>query len=209
MFNIMDWFYRIIWTLVRYLGMGFLGLRAVDEKNIPMEGALIFASNHQAYLDPPLVSVMIRREIHFFAKKELFDVPILGWLITRLNSIPVRRGVYDPKSINRVYECLDNQGAILMFPEGTRGNGNEFLKPKPGIGMIARKAKAPILPVFARRTNKMRDALIKRKGMTIEFGEPISVDKIEEYPDNKEGYRELANFVMARIGDIRDRGNEN
>ncbi len=205
----MKWFYRTIWTLVRYLGMGFLGLRAIGEENIPMSGSLIFASNHQSYLDPPFVSVMIRREIHFFAKKELFDIPILGWIITRLNTIPVRRGVYDPTSLNRVYDSLNKGGAILMFPEGTRGNGREFLKPKPGIGMIARKAEVPILPLYAWRTNKMRDALIRRKGMIIEFGQPISVDKIKEYPDNKEGYRELARMVMTRIGDIRDRGSRN
>ncbi|MEE9443062.1 MAG: lysophospholipid acyltransferase family protein [candidate division Zixibacteria bacterium] len=186
-----------------------MGLRAIGEENIPMSGSLIFASNHQSYLDPPFVSVMIRREIHFFAKKELFDIPILGWIITRLNTIPVRRGVYDPTSLNRVYDSLNKGGAILMFPEGTRGNGREFLKPKPGIGMIARKAEVPILPLYAWRTNKMRDALIRRKGMIIEFGQPISVDKIKEYPDNKEGYRELARMVMTRIGDIRDRGSRN
>ncbi|MFH1700398.1 MAG: lysophospholipid acyltransferase family protein [Candidatus Zixiibacteriota bacterium] len=188
--------------------MGFLGLKAIGEENIPMSGSLIFASNHQSYLDPPFVSVMIKREIHFFAKKELFDIPILGWIITRLNTIPVRRGVYDPKSLNRVYDSLEKGGAVLMFPEGTRGNGRVFLDPKPGIGLIARKAEVPILPLFARRTNKVREALFNRKGITIEFGQPITVAKIKEYPDNKDGYYKLARMVMNRIGEIRDKGNK-
>lgn len=197
-------FYRFCWRLVRTLGRLLWRLKAVDEDNIPVEGPVIVAVNHQSYLDPPLVAVVIRREMHFFAKKELFGIFILGNVIANLNAIPVRRGVYDPVSLSRAQAALDEGGGLILFPEGTRGDGRTFLRPKPGVGLIARQTGAAIVPAYAHRTHRPWNCLLTRRPMRIYFGPPITAEEVAAYGDDKEGYRALADDVMARIGRLKD-----
>lgn len=200
----MNHFYWSVWRITHHLFGALFGVKVIGLENIPATGAIVVASNHQSYFDPPLVGMTINREVHFFAKKELFDIPGLRWLITRLNSIPVRRGVYDPLSLSKVEKALGDGGGLLMFPEGTRGDGEVFLKPKAGVGLIARRYGAAIVPTYVYRSNKAMEALILRRGIRILFGEPILPDEIAKYDDNKHGYRLLAEYVMEKIGELKE-----
>ncbi|MDD4051522.1 MAG: lysophospholipid acyltransferase family protein [candidate division Zixibacteria bacterium] len=199
--------YWTVWSLARSVVWVFFGLKMFNRRHVPVTGPVIVAANHQSYLDPPVVAVSISREVHFFAKEELFRIFGLGWLIATLNAIPVRRGVYDPRSIKRVLTALEQGGALVLFPEGTRGNGVEFLRPKPGIGLIASHAKVPIVPAYIRRTARSWKTLWRRRIYVI-FGEPITAEQVSRYPDDREGYQALADFVMERIGRLREAGEE-
>ncbi len=64
-------------------------------ENVPSSGGLILAPNHLSYLDPPLAGSAVRRPVYFMAKRELFSVPVLGWLIRRTHAFPVSRGAAD------------------------------------------------------------------------------------------------------------------
>jgi 1-acyl-sn-glycerol-3-phosphate acyltransferase len=194
--------YWTVWSFARSIAWLFWGHKIVDRQRVPMEGAVIVAANHQSYLDPPVVAVSIHRAVHFFAKEELFRIFGLGWLIATLNAIPVRRGVYDPRSIKSVLAALGQGGALVLFPEGTRGNGIEFLRPKPGIGLIARHARTPIVPAYISRTARSAKTLWRRR-IIVRFGEAITAEEVGGYPDDREGYQALADAVMTRIGRLR------
>jgi 1-acyl-sn-glycerol-3-phosphate acyltransferase len=194
--------YWTVWSLARSVAWLFFGLKMFNRHHVPMTGPVIIAANHQSYLDPPVVAVSISREVHFFAKEELFRIIGLGWLITTLNAIPVRRGVYDPRSIKRVLAALEGGGALVLFPEGTRGNGVEFLRPKPGIGLIASHAKTPIVPAYVCRAKRSGKTLWRRR-IYVFFGEPIPADQVASYPDDRQGYQALADRVMEHIGRLR------
>ena len=191
------------WRTVRTLLWILFGFKQIDFDRVPSEGPVIVASNHQSNLDPPILGCAILREMHFFAKKELFDNFFLGWLITQYNSIPVRRGVYDPASISRVNEALEKGGGIIMFPEGTRGDGKEFLKPKPGVGLISRRSLVKIVPAYIQGSDDLKASLFWKRRIKVFFGEPIEPDEIEQYEDNKDGYRAIAQYVMDRIGQLK------
>jgi 1-acyl-sn-glycerol-3-phosphate acyltransferase len=195
--------YWIIWNIVRLAFRLLFGLTQVHYERLPKEGPIIVAANHQSNFDPPLLAVSIGREMHFFAKKELFGVFFLGWVIRKCNSIPVRRGIYDPVSLNRAMEALAGEGGLIMFPEGTRGDGITFLRPKPGVGLIAKKTRAAIVPAYIYRSNRLWRALFGRGRVRVLFGEPIAPDEVERFDDSKEGYRSLAEFVMERIGQLK------
>lgn len=201
--------YRMGWLLVRSLGWLLFGYKPVGAKHVPKDGPVIIAGNHQSYLDPPLIGSGVRRSCHFFAKRELFDMAVLGPLIGRLHAIPVRRGVYDPGSLSRVRDILAAGGALVLFPEGTRGNGIDLMPPKPGVGMIARQNRVPIVPAYLRETKNLWRAL-RSRGMRVYYGDPIPLDEIDRFPDTKEGYRALAAYVMEHIGRLKvvsDEGN--
>jgi len=195
--------YWIIWCLVRSSIRILFGFKIIGSENIPKEEPFILAVNHQSYVDPPVVAVAVPRIMHFFAKYELFHKFFLGRLITLLNAIPVHRGAYDPQAINRSLEVLSGGGGLIFFPEGTRGNGREFLKPKPGIGLIAKLAEVPVVPAFLYRTDRLLRAFFARKRVKIFFGPAIPTEKIEKFSNDKDGYRLLAEYVMEQIGQLR------
>ena len=196
--------YWFSWRFARTLFKILFGYTIYNVERVPMEGPVILAANHQSNVDPPVFGVSVRRELHFFAKKELFDKFLLGWWVRQHNSIPVRRGVYDPASLSRAVEALETGGGLIVFPEGTRGDGKEFLKPKPGIGLIAKRARVTIVPAYINGTKELLRAVLRKPRVSVTFGEPISHDEIEKFKDDKEGYRLLAEYVMDRIGQLKD-----
>lgn len=195
--------YCIGWYFVRFLAWLCFGYKPIGEEHVPEDGPAILAANHQSYFDPPLAAAAVKREVHFFAKQELFGVFFLGWLIRKLNAIPVRRGTYDPSALSRARQVLQNKGLLLIFPEGTRGDGENLLPPKPGIALIAKQARVPIVPTYLYRTNRLLGALAARRRVKVVFGEPITTGDIDRFPDDKDGYRSLAERVMEHIGRLK------
>ena len=128
-----------------------------------------------------MVSAGTNRELHFFGKAELFKIPGLGWLIRAVNAIPVRRGEADRKSLARAIAVVKGGGALVLFPEGTRSREKDFLPPKTGVGMLAARSGAVILPVYISGNQSagsfLRSALRIRR-VRVLYGEPVAVDNL-------------------------------
>jgi len=201
-------YYYFGWRLVRTLFNILFGFRQEGLENIPADGPAIIASNHQSNLDPPVVGTGIKRACHFFAKKELFDKFILGPVIVGFNSIPVRRGVYDPVSLERAVKALREGGLLIMFPEGTRNDGKNFLPAKPGVGFIARQAEVPIVPAFVEGSRQLGRAFRRKPPLSVTFGEPITPEETDRFENDKNGHKQLACYVMEKIAEIRSRRSE-
>ncbi len=123
-------------------------LRIEGVSHVPAAGPAILAPNHVSYLDPVVVGISTQRPVHFMAKRELFQTPILGWLISRLNAYPVTRERVDPSTVKHTLSLLAEGQAVTIFPEGTRGDGMRLGPVRPGIGVIAARSGAPVVPVF-------------------------------------------------------------
>jgi 1-acyl-sn-glycerol-3-phosphate acyltransferase len=121
---------------------------------VPRSGGLVVASNHISFWDPPLVGAACPRELHFLAKDELFDTPVLGPLIRSYHAIPIRRGVADLAGLSRAIEVIKGGEALLMFPEGSRMRDGELHPARPGVGMIAVSAEVPIVPCYIVGSNR-------------------------------------------------------
>ncbi len=190
--------------LSRFVASVLMGCRAEGREYLPREGAFILAPNHISNLDPPLVGCYAPRRLHFFAKKELFDVPVLGWLIRNVNSHPVRRGGFDRKAIRTAAEVLRAGSGLVIFPEGTRGRDGEFREPKAGISMIARATEVPIVPCYIQGSDRFRRCFLRRERLRIAYGPPIPVDWIRSQENSKLGWKEIAREVMRRIGVLKE-----
>lgn len=147
-----SWF-RIVfgWLLqARLVGIGFrvlYGRRVRGAENIPREGALIFAANHQSHFDPPLVaSVCFARPCAFLARASLFDFKPFGMLIRFFNSIPLERG-RPTRALRAAIEELEAGRCVLMFPEGTRTRDGELQAFKSGVTFLVKKTGATVVPV--------------------------------------------------------------
>ncbi len=196
-------FYWGGWFLTRVVSKLFFRIKTQGQENIPRQGGFILASNHISNYDPPLVGSWITREVYFLAKEELFRNPVAGGLITRTNALPVKRGAMDRKAIHVSVEVIRRGFGLTFFPEGTRSKTDQFLRPKAGIGMIATRAKCPIVPAYVHGSNHPGDCFKGRQRLSITYGEPFGADWVMSFPKGKEGYEQIASAVMERIGQIK------
>lgn len=136
-------------------------------ENIPLEGPFILAGNHKSLLDIPLVACTSKQEIHFIAKKELFEHKLAAFTLKKLGAIPINRNQSDIKAIRASIEVLKNKEILGIFPEGTRHKGEGLGQFKSGAAMLAVKGDCPIIPFGISGEYKLG------KHITIQFGEAI------------------------------------
>lgn len=204
----MKLFYKIIHRLVRWIMKIFFGMKVTGEANVPRDGRIIIASNHISGFDPPAVGVATDRELHFLAKKELFAIPLLGAVIRRLNAYPVDRGAGDIKALKTFISLLNQNNAIILFPEGTRSRDGELGKAKEGVGMLAMRTKSDIIPVYISGTRKIRRAILRKPRVQIKFGHRIYLEKYSQLKiDDRARYQQISNDTLEEIRRLRDENN--
>ncbi len=166
------------------------------------EGPVILASNHQSYLDPPLVGISSNRAIYFLARKTLLDVPILGRILPSLNVIPVDQEGTDRSALKALIRILRAGEGTLVFPEGARTPDGNLQPALPGLGLVIAKTLAPVVPI---RIFGSREALPRGGGrlrfhpITVVVGEPIHFTATDLEPKGRDLYQRLSQRVMDAI----------
>jgi 1-acyl-sn-glycerol-3-phosphate acyltransferase len=115
--------------------------------NVPLHGPVLITPNHQTYADPPLISIPIRRPVHYMAWNRLFEVPLLGRLIRRLRAFPVDVDSADPRATREAVRLLQAGEAVMIFPEAGRSLDGQVGRFKMGAFRLAVSVGAPVLPV--------------------------------------------------------------
>jgi 1-acyl-sn-glycerol-3-phosphate acyltransferase len=184
------------------------GVEIIGKDNIPAEGGALVAANHISYLDPPLIGAFLPRIATFMARKGLFEMPIISWLI-KGSAYPVDRERTRPSTIKETVRRLKNGELIVMFPEGRRSETGELMEAKRGIGMVANLSKAPVVPALIVGSDKALpvDAKwLKRAKISVVFGKPIDHASLV----NKEGNsshvlnEEISNKIIAAIRELKN-----
>ncbi len=175
-----------IYSLVRFSARMLLRLlyrvRIEGEHRVPTEGPVLLVANHGSFLDPTVVGGTLRvRDTNFLARRSLFKGP-LGWLIRRLNSIPLEDNAGDVKAIRQVLERLGEGEPVLIFPEGARSYDGRLQPFRDGARLIIRRARCPVVPIAiegAFETWPRTRAMPRFFGcrLAIEFGEPIPAER--------------------------------
>lgn len=170
-------FYSFLQFWVRLLFSVVFRFRALGRENVPVDGGVILAANHQSYLDPPLVGVGLDRPVHFMARKSLFEHNFLFTrLIRSLNAYPVERDRGDIAAIRETLRRLEKGAAVLVFPEATRTYTGEIGALKPGVFMMAARAAVPVVPTVIDGAFEAwpRSRLLPRpKQIAVIFGKPL------------------------------------
>jgi 1-acyl-sn-glycerol-3-phosphate acyltransferase len=193
-------------TLTRIVTKSVYRIKVSGTENIPQQGGFILASNHLSYYDPLLVGSSATRQVYFMAKQELFENPLFGSIIRRTNALPLRRGTIDRAALDSCVQVIERGFGLTVFPEGTRARQGEFLDPKPGVGMVAVRARCPIVPVYIHGSNRLSACLLGRDRLSITYGEPLPADWVASYEATKESYTEIARVVMEHIAGLSSTG---
>ena len=143
-----QWALEIFRPIVRVLSRLLWRTRWINTEYIPQSGGVIIASNHQTYLDPFWLSCPIKRPVRYLAWDEAFNWPIVGYCLRLLGCWPLQLEGSDPAPIRRSLQFVSEGGAVVIFPEGGRGNADGSMRRfKPGAVRMAMEAGVPILPV--------------------------------------------------------------
>jgi 1-acyl-sn-glycerol-3-phosphate acyltransferase len=195
---------RLGYWLVKTLALVFFrllyGVKVAGRENIPRSGKVIFASNHRSNFDPPLLGGFIPREVHFFAKEELFRKRWSGGFLRYLNAFPVRRGQLDRQAMSQCLKVLGSDGALVFFPEGTRAPADGFLKAKMGIGWVVALSDAPVVPVYIHGSHRLNPSLAERPRFTIVFGQRVPAGELEAGTERgRDLYQAISDRILERI----------
>ncbi|RYG69173.1 1-acyl-sn-glycerol-3-phosphate acyltransferase, partial [bacterium] len=148
----------------------------VGTGEVPMSGPVILAPNHVSNFDPPALAAACPRGIKIIAKEELFRNPFANFINRSLGAFPVRRGEGDKAAIAQTLALLEEGWVMIMFPEGTRSNGEVLLPLSRGVAMMAKRSGARVVPTAVVGTHILMPKGakgLKRAETKIVFGEPF------------------------------------
>ena len=206
----MNPYYWLGYWLSRLLAQIFFRFRILHRERVIQSGPVILAMNHQSFFDPPLAGNASDRAIFFLARITLLDHWSWGWLLPKLNVIPVDQGGSDRSALKALIRILRAGETTLVFPEGGRTLDGNLQPAQPGIGLVVAKTLAPVVPMrifgaheaWARGSKKIR-----LHPITIVVGHPIFFTQADIAERGKDVYQRLSERVMNEIAKLTIDGN--
>lgn len=179
----MNVFYAIIRFLVLlyYKLVYFATVKGVE--NIPKNGGFVICSNHKSNNDPPLIAVLLPRQLKFLAKKELFKNKFIGVFLKSLGAISLNRGAADISAVKHCMSVLKKGYGLLVFPQGKRKKELELKDFHGGSALIAQRIGVPVVPAYISGEYKPFHKI------RLVFGKQITAEElttIAETAENKE-----------------------
>jgi 1-acyl-sn-glycerol-3-phosphate acyltransferase len=201
----MNWVYWVGWTFFGSAFRTLFGLRVLHRERLITDGPVLIASNHESFIDPPLVGTLYNEAIYYLARKTLF-VSVCKWVYPLWNAIPVDQDRPDMTSLKTIIRCLKSGEKVLIFPEGQRTLDGQLRAGEPGVGLIASKARVVVQPI---RIMGAREALPRGSGrirftrLTLVVGHPVEFAPGQlEGARSKEDYQAISDRIMAGIAEL-------
>ena len=186
--------YKLLTPLMRVLFKLYYNPKIINKNVIPKSGSIIIACNHKHLFDQCLTIMATKRPIHYMAKKEYFDGK-LAWFFKFVGCIPVDRKRKDENAKSQALNVLNSNGAIGIFPEGTRNREKDkiLLDFKYGAVSMAKKTNALIIPCAVTGDYKFRS-----KNLIIRYGKPFKVNG-DLSASNKHLFDEVSSLIDENL----------
>jgi 1-acyl-sn-glycerol-3-phosphate acyltransferase len=178
----------------------FFGSEKVPQKKDPP--GVILAPNHASYLDPPVLGISLKRRVTYLAKQYLFEHGFVGWVLRNIGAYPIKsESSNDFRSIRDLIRILKQGACVVVFPEGTRSEDGGLKEPEGGIGFLAVKSGAWVVPVYIKGSYEAFPKgakKIKRRPISAHYGEPFLPSE-KGWTDGPEHYQSVGRYIMAQI----------
>lgn len=207
----LPWAYRLARAVLRPLFMVLTERDWRGAEHLPSSGGFVACSNHVTYVDPLTFAHFLLDNGHpayFLGKQEVFDVPLLGWLLRHAEQIPVHRETGDAaEAFRSAVAALDEGKCIAIFPEATLTRDPQMwpMVGKTGAARLALTTGCPVVPVaqwgpqeilgpYAKRLH-----LLPRKTMRALAGPPVDLGDLRGQPVTAALLAEATERIMRDI----------
>ncbi len=188
----MKFWYKTLKILLTPIYKFYYNPKIYNKENLNVEGPVIYAANHIHLMDQCNIIINTKRIITYMAKKEYFDSKKTRWFFRMIGCISVDRSKHDENAKKEALNVLSNNGAIGIFPEGTRNKTKEKLLPfKYGAVSMAKKTDATIVPIAITGDYKFRS-----KNLKIKVGKPFKVKSDDLEKANNHLYNEILKMII-------------
>ena len=206
----MKWGYSLIRTIFGPI-VRKLWLHKVEGiENIPKEGSVIIASNHESYFDFICFIAASPRKIHYLAAEKFYKSPFWRPLMKITGQIKVDRASKDKHHTHKiVFSALNKEKMVGIFPEGTRSRDGNMLKAYVGVAKYALDARTPVVPVGVIGTRDIMPAHGKfpklNKKARIKIGEPMYFHEHYGKQHDEKLLRDITDKIMLKIANLAEK----
>src|SRR6266508_1936464 len=193
------WVWNIGFPPVRAVATALVPIRVEGREHLPATGPYILVSNHISMYDPFAIEFALGVPIRYMAKRELFAVPVLGFMLRAIGNFPVRRGESDRRAIGTALRVLEAGQPLGFFPVGTRSKDGSLRRGKPGIGFLARRSGASMVPVAVTGTPQAGVRIPPRGDIVVRVGPPFTLADLDGRALDDQA---LADAIMERIAEM-------
>ena len=190
------WAFSRLW--LQPLTKLFTRARLYGGDRIPA-GGCVLAVNHLHWVDICVVGATSPRTIQYVTKKEVFEIPIVGWYVGLHGAIGVRRGESDRDAVRHMREAAHDGRMVGLFVEGTRQRSGRPGQAQPGAAMVALQENVPVIPAAVYGTQFWKPGNFAPCSVAV--GEPVL---FEGLPKGGRGYKEATAEIERRINVLFD-----
>lgn len=141
------WTYRLTQWIARILCTVLWRFRCRGLDRVPRRRGIVVVSNHQSLLDLVLIGCALPRRLTFIARSGLRRHRLYRWVTRPFDVVDIERGRPGVRALRQAMDRINEGGAVLLFPEGTRTHDGRLGRLRMGFAVLARKTSAPIVPV--------------------------------------------------------------
>lgn len=215
------WVYHLIGHLARSGVPIFARQTWAGQENIPPTGGVILVANHISNFDPIVLGEFViwsGRWPRFLGKSDIWKVPVLGWVATQCEQIPVHRGTYRAgDSLSHAAKALEKGQAVAIYPEGTITADPDVwpMTGRRGAARLALSSGAPVVPIaqiganliLGQKKLEFRRIFGRRKDVAIMAGPPIDLSRymgMKPTPDVLDAVTdEILDVLTDMVGKLR------
>lgn len=187
--------YIVSYFFFRVLSGLFFPATVIGRERLPVDQGFVIASNHISNLDPFILGISSGRRLSYVTKDSLFKNKIVGFFLPKVDAFPIKRGASDFRAMREILRRLKQNRPVVLFPEGTRKGAGKENRIHPGIGFVAAKSGAPVVPAYIKDSDKVMPPgakMLRRHPVRVTFGDPL-------YFTADQSYIEISRHIMDKI----------
>lgn len=206
------WLYAFARVLLVAAVRAYGRFHAEGAGQLPTSGPAIVVANHPSDVDPILLAVVFPRTMHFMADVVQFRRGFVGPVIRQLAAFPIDKGSPDRRSLETALDLLRRGEVVALFPEGDLYRQAEPMPFGPGIGFLAARSGAPVVPVRIGGAERIWDGhRLHWPRITLRVGQAFRFDGLpgagRRGPRRgRDAYVHFADVTRAAIVELRDGG---